>query len=147
MEDIERVAQVVPEARLIYVVRDTIARMQSMYMHQVSAGRERRRSEVALLDDRYLGPSLCGLQLAAYLDHFDRSQVLVIASEVLRDKPREALTAVFDHLAVDPAAVDLDKRHQDHRWTSRSRACTISSGYRDARSSSIRDGDPINAPG
>ncbi|HEY2080461.1 MAG TPA: sulfotransferase [Streptosporangiaceae bacterium] len=115
MEDIERMAQVVPEARLIYVVRDPIARMQSMYMHQVSAGRERRRSEVALLDDRYLGPSLYGLQLAAYLDHFDQSQVLVIASEVLRDKPREALTAVFDHLAVDPAAVDLDKRHQDHR--------------------------------
>jgi hypothetical protein len=41
--------------------------------------------------------------------------VYVIASEVLRDRPREALSAVFDHLAVDPAAVDLDKRHQDHR--------------------------------
>ena len=111
----ERMAQVVPQARLVYVVRDPIARMQSMYMHQVSAGRERRRAEVALLDDRYLGPSRYGFQLAAFLDHFDRSQVLVIASEVLRDRPREALGAVFDHLAVDPAAVDLDKRHQDHR--------------------------------
>jgi hypothetical protein len=60
-------------------------------------------------------PSLYGFQLAAFLDHFDRSQVLVIASEVLRDRPREALSAVFSHLAVDPAAVDLDKRHQDHR--------------------------------
>jgi hypothetical protein len=111
----ERMAQVIPEARLVYVVRDPIARMQSMYMHQVSAGRERRRAEVALLDDRYLGPSLYGFQLAAFLDHFHRSQVLVIANEVLRDRPREALSAVFDHLAVDPAAVDLDKRHQDHR--------------------------------
>jgi hypothetical protein len=111
----ERMAQIVPEVRLIYVVRDPIARMQSMYMHQVSAGRERRRAEVALLDDRYLGPSRYGFQLAAFLDHFDRSQVLVIASEVLRDRPREALTAVFDHLAVDPAAVDLDQRLQDHR--------------------------------
>jgi hypothetical protein len=111
----ERMARVVPEARLVYLVRDPIARMQSMYMHQVSAGRERRRAEVALLDDRYLGPSLYGFQLAAFLDHFDRSQVLVIASEVLRDRPREALSAVFDHLGVDPAAVDLDKRHQDHR--------------------------------
>ncbi len=111
----ERMAQVVPKARLVYVVRDPIARMQSMCMHQVSAGRERRRAEVALLDDRYLGPSLYGFQLAAFLDHFDRSQVLVIASEVLRDRPREVLSAVFDHLAVDPAAVDLDKRHQDHR--------------------------------
>jgi hypothetical protein len=111
----ERMAQLVPEARLVYVVRDPIARMQSMYMHQVSAGRERRRPEVALLDDRYLGPSLYGFQLAAFLDHFDRSQVLVIASEVLRDRPREALSAVFDHLTVDPAAVDLGKRRQDHR--------------------------------
>ena len=111
----ERMAQVVPDARLVYVVRDPIARMQSMYMHQVSAGRERRRAEAALLDDRYLGPSLYGFQLAAFLDHFDRSQVLVIASEVLRDRPREALSAVFGHLAVDLAAADLDQRHHDHR--------------------------------
>ena len=111
----ERMAQVVPNARLVYVVRDPIARMQSMYMHQVSAGRERRRPEAALLDDRYLGPSQYGFQLAAFLDYFDRSQVLVIASEVLRDRPREALSAVFAHLAVDPAAVDLDQRHRDHR--------------------------------
>ena len=111
----ERMAQVIPEARLVYVVRDPIARMQSMYMHQVSAGRERRRLDVGLLDDSYLGPSLYGFQLAAFLDHFDRSQVLVIASEVLRDRPREALSAVLDHLAVDPAAVDLDRRRQDHR--------------------------------
>lgn len=111
----ERMAQVVPDARLIYLVRDPIARMRSMYVHQVSAGRERRRAEVALLDDRYLGPSLYGFQLAAFLGHFDRGQVLVVASEVLRDRPREALTAVFDHLAVDPAAAGLDERHRDHR--------------------------------
>jgi hypothetical protein len=108
-------ARLVPQARLVYLVRDPIARMRSMYMHQVSAGRERRRAEEALLDDRYLGPSRYGFQLAAFLDHFDRSQVLVIASEVLRDKPGEALGAVFDHLAVNPAAVDLDNRHHDHR--------------------------------
>ena len=111
----ERMAQVIPEARLVYVVRDPIVRMQSMYMHQVSAGRERRRPEEALLDDRYLGPSLYGFQLAAFLDHFDRGQLLVIASEVLRDRPGEALSAVFDHLAVDPAAGDLDVRRRDHR--------------------------------
>jgi hypothetical protein len=49
----ERMAQVVPEARLVYVVRDPIARMQSMYMHQVSAGRERRRPAVVDLDKRH----------------------------------------------------------------------------------------------
>jgi hypothetical protein len=110
-----RMAQIIPEARLVYVVRDPITRMQSMYMHQVSAGRERRRAEAALLDDRYLWPSMYGFQLAAFLDHFDRSQVLVVASEVLRDRPREALSAVFGHLAVNPAATDLDQRLRDHR--------------------------------
>jgi hypothetical protein len=110
-----RMAQRIPKARLVYVVRDPIARMQSMYMHQVSAGRERRRPEAALLDDRYLEPSRYGFQLAAFLDYFDRGQVLVIASEVLRERPREALSAVFAHLAVDPAAVDLDQRLRDHR--------------------------------
>jgi hypothetical protein len=113
----QRMAQAVPQARLVYVVRDPIARMRSMYLHQVSAGRERRRAEVALLDDRYLGPSLYGFQLAAFLEHFDRSQVLVIASEVLLDRPREALSAVFGHIGVDPAAIDLDRRHRDHRST------------------------------
>ena len=111
----ERMAQLVPDARLVYLVRDPIARMRSMYMHQVSAGRERRRAEVALLDDRYLWPSRYGFQLAAFLDRFDRSQVLVIGSEVLRDTPHDALSAVFDHLGVDPAAVDHEERHQDHR--------------------------------
>ena len=110
-----RMARLVPQARLVYVVCDPIARMQSMYMHQVSAGRERRRAEVALLDERYLGPSRYGFQLAAFLDYFDRSQVLVIATETLRDRPREALSEVFGHLGVDPAAVDLDARHHDHR--------------------------------
>ena len=81
----------------------------------VSPGRERRRAEVALLDDRYLGPSRYGFQLAAFLDHFDRSQVLVVASEVLRDRPREALSTVFDHLGVNPAAADSAEQHRDHR--------------------------------
>lgn len=111
----ERMARVIPDARLVYVVRDPVARMQSMYLHQVSAGRERRRAAAALLDDRYLGPSRYGFQLAAFLGHFDRSQVLVIASEVLRDRPREALSAVFGHIGVDPAAADLDVRRRDHR--------------------------------
>jgi hypothetical protein len=38
----------------------------------------------------------------------------VIASEVLRDKPRAALTALFGHLGVAPAAVDLDERYRDN---------------------------------
>ena len=41
--------------------------------------------------------------------------VVIGAMKVLRDSPREALSAVYGHLGVDPAAVDLDARHRDHR--------------------------------
>jgi hypothetical protein len=51
----ERMAQLIPAARLVYLVRDPVARMQSMYMHQVSAGRERRRPEAAPRDDATWG--------------------------------------------------------------------------------------------
>jgi hypothetical protein len=63
----ERMARVIPDARLVYVVREPVARMQSMYMHQVSAGRERRRAEEALLDDRYLGRAGTGSSLRRFL--------------------------------------------------------------------------------
>ena len=72
-------------------------------------------AEVALVDEHYLGPSLYGLQLAAFLDHFDRDQVLVVASEVLHDRPRDVLEQVFEHLGVDPTAVDVDVQYRDHR--------------------------------
>jgi hypothetical protein len=39
----------------------------------------------------------------------------VIGAMKVRESPREALSAVFGHLGVDPAAVDLDQRHRDHR--------------------------------
>jgi hypothetical protein len=39
----------------------------------------------------------------------------VIGAMKVRESPREALSAVFGHLRVDPAAVDLDQRHRDHR--------------------------------
>jgi hypothetical protein len=63
-----------------------------------------------------IGAMKSGTVSLAFLDHFDRSQVLVIASEVLRDRPREALTAVFRHLAVDPAAADLDNALRASPW-------------------------------
>jgi hypothetical protein len=97
----------------------------------------------APLDGRYLGPSLYRFQLAAFLDHLDRSQLLVIASEVRRDRPPGALTAVFGHLAVDPAAVGLDGQYVDNRSMDKpSRACAIWAGYRTAGSRSSRDGGP-----
>lgn len=59
-EAAERMARVVPEARLVYAVRDPVARAVSQYLHHRADGTERRPIEEALLDpaSQYLARSL-----------------------------------------------------------------------------------------
>jgi hypothetical protein len=80
----------------------------------------------ALLDGRYLGPSLYGFQLAAFPDRFDCGQVLVIASEMLCGRPPEALTAVLvTWPSIRPPWASTSSMSATARWTSPSRACAI----------------------
>ena len=55
----ERMAAMIPEARIVYLVRHPVERMRSMYLHQVAEGRERRPLSEALADNRdYLRTSM-----------------------------------------------------------------------------------------
>src|SRR5262245_10389314 len=47
----DRVAATVPDARIVYLVREPIARLQSMYLHQIGKGRETRPIVQALRED------------------------------------------------------------------------------------------------
>jgi hypothetical protein len=97
----ERMASTVPDVKLVYVVRHPIERMRSMYLHQVSAGRERRPVAEALRDPHYLDPSRYAAQLESFLRHVDRAQVLVQTSERMRGDPDAALRPVWSHIGVD----------------------------------------------
>jgi Sulfotransferase domain len=78
-----RIHRVVPDIRLVYAVRDPVARMRSHYRHRMSDGTECRPVESALLDDLYLDRSRYGLQVQQYLRYFAREQLLVLQSEDL----------------------------------------------------------------
>jgi hypothetical protein len=104
----ERIRGVVPEARLVYVVRDPVARMVSHYVHEVAGGREQRPAADALApaspeQSDYVAFSSYALQLERYLACFDESQVLVLSSEALRRRRRETLARVFAFAGVEPA--------------------------------------------
>jgi hypothetical protein len=102
----ERMAEMLPTVRLVYVLRDPIARVISHYQHHVAQrGRFAALADVAM-DDRYVLPSDYAHQLDAYLDRFDRSQILLITSEHLRRAPAAALAAIFDFLGVPPSSTD-----------------------------------------
>jgi hypothetical protein len=81
----DRMARIVPRARLIFLVRDPVERIRSHYRHEVQRSRERRPLVEALEDPEnpYLRSSLYHRALAPYLDRFPREQVLVARLEDL----------------------------------------------------------------
>jgi sulfotransferase family protein len=101
----ERIAEVMPRARLIYLVRDPIERIRSHYLHVAHGHGERRPLPVAVRDDpEYLDVSRYRMQIDQYLPHFDASQLLVITSEDLREQRSATVEQVMRFIGVDPAA-------------------------------------------
>jgi hypothetical protein len=102
----ERIRQLVPSAKFIYLVRDPIARTISHFKMRVAAGGESRPLAVALrdLDDPsspYVWPSLYASQLERYLPHFAPESFLVIDQADLRGDRRATLAEIFGFLGVD----------------------------------------------
>jgi hypothetical protein len=99
-----RIASVVPDIRIVYVVRDPMKRIVSHYRHALRAGWERRPFEQALLaDGQYVAISSYGMQLRQYFEHFARERVLVITTEDLRQHRESTVGKVLAFLGVDPA--------------------------------------------
>ena len=104
----ERMSELVPDAKLIYLVRDPIARAVSQYHFSVSVEGEARPIEEALLalDDPvslYTSPGLYAMQLERYLRHFSQNRVLVVDQAELQTDRRGTLSRVFAFLDVDDA--------------------------------------------
>jgi len=112
-----RIAQVLPDVRLIYVVRQPIDRIRSQYLHEVSRG-EQARPLADVLPDRatYVDTSRYGLQLDQYLEHFEPGQLLVLTADQLRHDRQATMARVYGFLGVDPA-VTPDALHHEHHST------------------------------
>ncbi len=99
----DRMASVVPEARLIYVVRHPIERMQSHWAWLVVHGTERRPIDEALLEEpAYAAVSSYAMQIERFLPHYGLDRLLLIRSEDLRSEREATLQRVFEFLGVDP---------------------------------------------
>jgi hypothetical protein len=103
----ERMARCLPEARLIYLVRNPIERIRSHYQHEVLAGREHAPVEEAVLGDtRYLDDSRYAMQIERYLRSFPRERILLVTSEQLRSERRPTIRRIYGFLGIDPDFVD-----------------------------------------
>lgn len=100
-----RIAEALPDVRLIYVVRDPVQRIRSHYQHNVTLGEETQPLQVAVKENpAYLDYSRYAMQIDRYLEHFDRGALLVVTSEALRS---ERVATVGTILAFIGADADL----------------------------------------
>jgi hypothetical protein len=102
----DRIEQLVPDAKFIYLVRDPVERTVSHYHQMVATTGERRPLREALgdiSDPRYpcICASLYALQIELYLRRFPGERLLVIDQADLLTERRATLGRIFAFLEVD----------------------------------------------
>jgi Sulfotransferase family len=108
-------ASTVPEARLIYMVRDPIDRMLSHYLHNVGGGYDDRPLHEALGDPHtaYVDRSRYFFQLEPYLDAFDAERILLVSREELLRERAKTMRRVFGFLGVEE---DFTSPQFERQW-------------------------------
>ncbi len=101
----ERMHRIIPDAKLIYILREPIKRITSHYIHRVWEGWENRSIDEALTDlkeNHYVNCSRYYMQIERYLQYYQSSNILVITLEDLASDRANTLSQVFRYLNVDP---------------------------------------------
>jgi hypothetical protein len=115
---VRHMADLLPEASLVAILRNPIDRAYSHYQHIRALGQEKRSFRQALAAEReneaaargdpprdYMQRGRYTRQLEAVLDRYDRKQLHVVLFEELRDRPQEVVGEVLRHIGVDDTIV------------------------------------------
>lgn len=119
----ERMASVVPGARLIFVIRQPIERLRSHYRHELQRNRERMELVDALTapGNPYVDRSCYHKALEPYIRRFPRQQICVVRFDDLVHGDRPGWATVLDFLGLPyrPAPADSHNVTRDNgQWTS-----------------------------
>ena len=98
----ELMAETVPDARLIFLVRDPIERIVSHYLQHRGSGREWRSlpEAVARPDNVYVGRSRYASALRPFQQRYPRERILILRQEDLLLRRRQTLRQAFRFLGV-----------------------------------------------
>jgi hypothetical protein len=113
----KRMAEVVPRARLIVLLRNPIDRAYSHYQMQVKRNTETRPFEEAVEQPTsYLSRGIYIDQLLHWFEFFSQEQMLILKSEDFFQRPVETLKVVLDFLDLpewEPEALELQARRHE----------------------------------
>lgn len=103
-EAAQRIADLLPHARLIYIVRHPLQRIESLWMHYMSkGGRETNPLRIAVKQRReYIDNTLYLKQIDRYRALYPDERILVLFFEDFRKDPQGVMRRVFEFLGVDP---------------------------------------------
>jgi hypothetical protein len=96
-----RMHRLIPDVKLIYLVRDPIDRLISDYVHDVASGRLTCTLEKTLETyPHYLNRSRYFMQISRFLEFFPREQLLIISTEGLAMNRRQQMAKILNFLGV-----------------------------------------------
>jgi hypothetical protein len=123
----ERIASTVPDARLVFMVRDPLRQLISQYLHYRHGGNESRPIAEALADPHgiYLERARYHARLRPYLERFPRERILVLSQERLHGQRREAIAEVYRFLGVEEGFYSPRIERDRHRSESKGRRARL----------------------
>lgn len=104
----ERIFDLIPRAKLLFLFRDPISRAYSNYWFSVNIGEQPPGEDFSeairtkLGAERYLKAGYYHQHLTRFLAYFNRDQIHIIISEELRTDPSQQMRDCFHFLGVDP---------------------------------------------
>lgn len=103
-----RIAQVVPDVKLIYLMRHPVERAYSHYGHLVFEGVNQSFEQALESEPQITDTSLYMRQINRFLTHFDRQQLLLLTFDDLKGDTVGVLEQVQRFLEVRPADLLAD---------------------------------------
>ena len=123
----ERMRSLIPEARLIYIVRDPLERIAAHWVHNYAKRREKGdlRATLTHRNTSYVVRTQYHMQLQQFLRFYPREQLLVLEQGDLRRERAATLTRVFEFLGVDAGFTHPRFERERHQTSGKTRATRL----------------------
>jgi hypothetical protein len=123
----ERMQSLIPDARLIYVVRDPLLRIASHWVHNYAKRREKGdlRATLAHPNTSYILRSQYHMQLQQFLRYYPIERILVLQQSDFRRERMDSLRQVFEFVGVDPDFTHPSFERERHATARKTRATRL----------------------
>jgi hypothetical protein len=130
-----RMYSLVPDAKLIYIVRDPLERIAAHWVHNYARGRiDCPLGDRELRNRRgYIARTRYHWQLMKFLRRYPLEQILILDQADLRHRREESLRQVFEFAEVDPGFTHPRFRREQHKTERKVRATRLGKRLSDHR--------------